>query len=126
MITKTELFILNTLIPKEYREAMQSSNISFLKLYERDRLDEIRELSIHIENAKHSGLNIIGGESSLEALRNLNECNIHIVAAKNELYFIKIYTKKDKERIAFTLIKRKKRPKEELNELSKKLGIRSK
>ncbi|MGL4757325.1 MAG: hypothetical protein ACRCXB_33650 [Aeromonadaceae bacterium] len=94
-------------LPKEIRENILCSKLIFSKEYTRSKADELRELNIHLENAKFSGVSIIGGENAVNALQEITDEFIHIFAGKNKFYFFKLYISKSKHGIAsFIMIKR--------------------
>ncbi|MFE8146337.1 hypothetical protein RBA69_03690 [Brenneria goodwinii] len=121
-----ELSLLEEFSPNEIKNEVFSSELLFSKFYQRNKDDELRELKIHIENAKDTGLSIVGGEVSVNALSKLNSETISILAGKNKLYFFKLYISKESQKlICFILIKRRKRTEEETLSLVRKLGIKN-
>jgi hypothetical protein len=107
-------------LPISIRNGILSSELLFSKYYKRNKNDELRELIIHIENSKFSGITICGGEDSLNKMKLLADEFIYIFAGRNKFCFFKLYIKNNTEElISFILIKRKELPEEELLSLPK-------
>ncbi|MFU9137182.1 hypothetical protein [Erwinia tasmaniensis] len=125
MRDSSDISLLKKFTPNEIMSEVFSSEITFFKYYQRNKCEELRELIIHIDNANYSGLSINGGDSSVRVLTEFKGETISILAAKNSIYFFKLYINEDiGELISFILIKRKKRTEEELQLMAKKLGIK--
>ncbi|EOA4404565.1 hypothetical protein ACTWBQ_001988 [Citrobacter amalonaticus] len=105
----TQSFVLTAVnLPLDIKNKIESSNLLFSKYYERDKSEELRELIVHVENAKASGVTILGCDEAIDKLGNLSTNTINIFAGKNKEYFFKIYIDKRKnDNVFFVLIKRK-------------------
>ena len=102
-----DIVLLEAFSPNEIRNKILSSEVFFSKFYERNRQDELRELKIHLENAKHSGLFIDGGEMAVNILSKHDGDIISIFAGRNKTYFFKLYIDKGKQKtICYILINR--------------------
>lgn len=125
MRDSSDIALLKQFTPNEIMSEVFSSEITFFKYYQRNKCEELRELIIHIDNANYSGLSINGGDSSVHVLTEFKDETISVLAARNSIYFFKLYINEDiGDLISFILIKRKKRTEEELQLMAKKLGIK--
>lgn len=125
MRDSSDIALLKQFTPNEIMSEVFSSEITFFKYYQRNKYEELRELIIHIDNANYSGLSINGGDSSVHVLTEFKGETISVLAARNSIYFFKLYMNEDiGDLISFILIKRKKRTEEELQLMAKKLGIK--
>ena len=83
--------LLRKICPAKYNKEMLSYEIEFLKLYARNRKDELRELEIHLKNSYYSGILIAEGNNAINGLAHSPVKKINILAGKNKNYFFKLY-----------------------------------
>lgn len=117
--------LININIPVAYKQLLNGHGENKIAFFECDSTNELHLMKIHYENAKHSGLNILGIEELIEKLIKFQSKVVFLVNARNDDYFFKFYFEQSLQNfLVCVVIKLRKKTEEEILWGREVLGIK--